>query len=77
MLWSDSVDAMFFPAGKEDPNLAAICIEADTAEAWTSAPTALGRTFNFIVASLTGDSGALGRQKHFDLRSGLRTEKSR
>ncbi len=76
-LWSDADDAMFFPAGKDDPNLAVICVEADTAEAWTSASTPAGRTFNFVVASLTGDSGALGVQKHFDLRNGERIEKSR
>ena len=62
---------------KDDPNLAAIRVEADTAEAWTSASTAVGRVFNFVTAALTGDSGALGVQKHFDLRNGLRTEKSR
>lgn len=77
MLWSDSIDAVFFPAGKDDPSLAAICVEADTAEAWTSASTAIGRAFNFVKATLTGDSGALGVQKHFDLRNGLRSEKSR
>lgn len=77
MLWSDSIDAVFFPAGKDDPNLAAIRIEADTAEAWTSASTALGRAFNFVKSVLTGDSGALGVQKHFDLREGICTEQSR
>lgn len=76
-LWSDAIDAVFFPAGKDDPNLAAIRVEARTAEAWTSASTAVGRAFDFIAARLSGDSSALGMQKHFDLRSGLRTEKSR
>lgn len=76
-LWSDSIDALFFPAGKDDANLAAIRVAVETAEAWTSAATAIGRAFDFLVASTTGDSGALGAQKHFDLRDGLRTEKSR
>lgn len=76
-LWSDAIDAMFFPAGKDDPDLAAIRVDVDTAEAWTSAPTAVGRAFHSIVASLTGDSGTLGVQKHFDLRNGLRAVKSR
>lgn len=76
-LWSDSIDALFFPAGKDDPHLAALCVEADTAEAWTSASTAVGRAFDFVKARLTGDSAALGEQKHFDLRTGTRTTTSR
>jgi general stress protein 26 len=72
-LWSDAIDALFFPAGKDDPNLAAVRVEADTVEAWTSASTAVGRAFDFVKARLTGDSAALGVQKHFDLRTGLRT----
>ena len=77
LLWSDAVDAVFFPAGKEDPDLAAIRVEIDTAELWTSAATSLGRAFNHVKAALTGDSAALGLQKHFDLRNGLRTEQGR
>ena len=76
-LWSDAIDALFFPAGKDDPNLAALRVVADTAEAWTSASTAVGRAFNFVKATLTGDSAALGSQKHFDLHTGLRTTTSR
>ena len=53
-LWSDALDALFFPAGKDDPNLAALRVEADTAEAWTSASTAVGRAFDFVKATLTG-----------------------
>ena len=77
MLWSDSIDAMFFPAGRDDPHLAALCVEADTVEVWTSASTAIGRMIDTAMASLTGDSGQLGVQIHYDLRHGLRTEKSR
>lgn len=76
-LWSDALDALFFPAGRDDPNLAALRVEADTAEAWTSASTAVGRAFDFVKARLTGDSAALGTQKHFDLRSGVRSTTSR
>ena len=76
-LWSDAIDALFFPAGKDDPNLAALRVDADTAEAWTSAPTAVGRAFDFVKATLTGDSAALGVQAHFDLRTGVRSTSSR
>ena len=76
-LWSDAIDALFFPAGKDDPNLAALRVEADTVEAWTSASTAVGRAFDFVKAALTGDSSSLGTQRHFDLRTGLRTTTGR
>lgn len=76
-LWSDALDALFFPAGKDDPNLAALRVDADTVEAWTSASTAVGRAFDFVKATLAGDSSALGVQKHFDLRTGQCTTTSR
>ncbi len=76
-LWSDAIDALFFPAGKDDPNLAALRVDADSAEAWTSASTAVGRAFDFVKATLAGDSAALGMQKHFDLRTGQRTTEGR
>lgn len=76
-LWSDAIDALFFPAGKDDPNLAALRVEADTVEAWTSASTAIGRAYDFVKARLTGDSSALGTQQHFDLHTGLRTTTGR
>lgn len=76
-LWSDVFDKMFFPAGKDDPNIAAVRVEADTVEAWTSASTAVGRAFDFVKAKLTGDSAALGKQEHFDLHTGLHSTTGR
>lgn len=76
-LWSDAFDRLFFPAGKDDPDMAALRVDADTVEAWTSASTALGRAYDFVKARLTGDSAALGKQEHFDLRTGLHSSTSR
>ena len=76
-LWSDTFDKVFFPGGKDDPNLAALRVDADTVEAWTSASTAVGRAFDFVKARLSGDPSALGEQEHFDLRTGLHSSSSR
>jgi len=76
-LWSEVFDKLFFPAGKDDPNIAALRVEANTVEAWTSASSAVGRAFDFVKARLTGDVAALGKQEHFDLHTGLRSSTSR
>lgn len=66
-LWSETFDKLFFPKGKDDPNLIALRVTAETAETWTSSTTSIGRAFDFIKAKITGDPKAMGEQKHFEL----------
>ena len=41
--------ALFFPNGKDDPNLRLIRVQADTAEYWDGPGTILGKALHFIV----------------------------
>jgi general stress protein 26 len=65
-LWTE-FDKVFFPQGKDDPNLVVLRVTADTAETWTSSTSSIGRAFDFLKARITGDPKALGEQKHFEL----------
>ncbi len=58
-LWKSSYK-LFFPQGLEDPELALMKVSVEKAEYWDSAPTAVGRAFNFARARLTNDPSKLG-----------------
>ena len=58
---------VFFPHGKDDPDLALLKVEVQRAEYWDSAPTAIGRAYNFAKAYLTKDPKALGDHAAVDL----------
>lgn len=49
-----------FPQGLDDPELALIRIDVESAEYWDAPGTKLGRLFNFARARLTNDPGKLG-----------------
>ncbi|HEX6794945.1 MAG TPA: pyridoxamine 5'-phosphate oxidase family protein [Casimicrobiaceae bacterium] len=61
-------DDVWFPKGKRDPNVVALQVTVDTAETWTSSTSAIGRVFDFLRAKVTGDSTAMGEQRHFELQ---------
>jgi general stress protein 26 len=66
-LWSPAMK-LFFPAGKDDPNLRLLRVEAETAEYWEGPGTAFGKALYFITASVTGDVGAMTDNERLDLR---------
>lgn len=51
----------FFPQGLDDPELALLRIDVESAEYWDAPGTKLGQMFNFVRARLTHDPGKLGR----------------
>ncbi|MDV6331594.1 pyridoxamine 5'-phosphate oxidase family protein [Asticcacaulis sp. 201] len=57
-LWSD-LDKVWFPAGKDDPNLVLIRFEAEEAEFWdTPGPVATGLAY--VKAFMTGELPQVG-----------------
>lgn len=52
-LWNFSLKA-WFPGGKDDPNVALLCIEPSSAEYWDSPGTAVVQFISLIKSSLTG-----------------------
>jgi len=65
-LWNETVDSLYFPKGRTDPDLVVLRVTAQTAEAWTSSGTHVGRAFDFLKAKLTHDPKAMGEQRHYE-----------
>ena len=65
-LWNETFDQLYFPKGRTDPELVVLRVVAQTAEAWTSAGTSVGRAFDFLKAKLTHDPHAMGDQRHYE-----------
>lgn len=59
---------IFFPDGLDDPEIALLKIRVERAEYWDSAPTALGRAFDFAKAFVTKDASKLGNHRTLDLK---------
>ena len=59
---------VFFPQGLEDPEIALLKVTVEKAEYWDSAPTAIGRAFNFAKAMLTKDASQMGEHAKVDMR---------
>ncbi|MDQ2711591.1 MAG: pyridoxamine 5'-phosphate oxidase family protein [Acidobacteriota bacterium] len=51
---------VFFSEGLEDPEISLLKVTVEKAEYWDSAPTAIGRAFNFAKAMLTKDASKMG-----------------
>jgi general stress protein 26 len=63
--WTDALK-VWFPDGKDDPNLALIKIEAKRAEYWTS-PNAVVSAIEFVRAFVTNDEYQAGENEKIQL----------
>ena len=59
---------LFFPQGLEDPQIALLKVSVEKAEYWDSAPTGIGRAFNFAKAMLSKDVHQLGDHAKVDVK---------
>lgn len=66
-IWSPAMK-IFFPEGKDDPNLRLIRVRAETAEYWDGPGSALGKALYFVGAAITGDPGTMTDNARLDLR---------
>jgi general stress protein 26 len=66
-LWNDRYDRLYFKAGKDDPALVLLQVNAQTAEVWNAGDNVLSRAFNFVRAQLSGDGARIGEHHHVDL----------
>lgn len=57
----------FFPQGLEDPELALLRVDVESAEYWDAPGSKLGRLFNFVRARVTHDPGKLGQHAKIGL----------
>ena len=58
-MWNPLYNA-FFPKGLDDPELALLRVDVETAEYWDSPGGSLAKAFRFIKAAATHDPGAMG-----------------
>jgi general stress protein 26 len=66
-LWSPAMK-LFFPGGKDDPNLRLIHVSAESAEYWDGPGTLLGKALSFVLSAVTDEPGALSDSGTVDLR---------
>lgn len=66
-LWSPAMK-IFFPEGKDDPNIVLIRVNAETAEYWDGPGTFLGKALYLATAAVTGNPGAMSDNERLDLR---------
>ena len=66
-LWSPSMK-LFFPEGKDDPNLRLIHVHAESAEYWDGPGTLLGRALSFVLSAVQDEPSHLGDNGFVDLR---------
>ena len=66
-LWSPGMK-IFFPGGKDDPNLRLIRVSADTAEYWDGPGTLLGKALYLMLTAVTDEPASLSENELIDLR---------
>ncbi|WP_329859509.1 pyridoxamine 5'-phosphate oxidase family protein [Stenotrophomonas hibiscicola] len=66
-LWSPAMK-LFFPGGKDDPNLRLIHVRAESAEYWDGPGTLLGKALSFVLSAVQDEPAALADNGFIDLR---------
>ncbi len=61
-LWSPAM-TIFFPQGKDDPNLVLIRVEIERAEYWDGPGSFVGKMLYFAAAAITGDPGIMSENE--------------
>jgi len=68
-LWSPSME-LFFPGGKDDPNLRLIHVRAESAEYWSSPGGLFGKALQFVLSAVDDEGGVLADNRVVDLKRG-------
>ena len=61
-LWSPPM-SIFFPQGKDDPNLTLVRVEVERAEYWNGPGTLVGKLIYMAAAALTGNPGVMSENE--------------
>lgn len=68
-LWSPAMK-IFFPEGKDDPNLCLIRVDAEGGEYWDGPGTVIGKMAYLAGAAVTGNPGVMSENATVDMQSG-------
>lgn len=66
-LWSPAMK-LFFPGGKDDPNLRLVRVHAETAEYWDGPGTLVGKALYLVLTAVTDNPASLSENELIDLR---------
>jgi len=66
-LWKPQFQ-MWFPEGKDDPNIALLRVKVEKAEYWDSPSSTVAYAFNLVSAIVTGEEPDLGENKKVEFR---------
>ncbi|KRA74160.1 general stress protein [Lysobacter sp. Root667] len=65
-IWSPAMK-LFFPGGKDDPQLRLIRVAVDTAEYWDGPGTLVGNALNFLISAVSNDPTDLSEHETLHL----------
>ena len=65
-LWSPAMK-LFFPGGKDDPDLCLIRVEVDSAEYWDGPGSIFGKALYIALTAVTNDPASLSENERFEL----------
>jgi general stress protein 26 len=66
-LWKPQLQ-MWFPEGKDDPNIALLRVKIEKAEYWDSPSSPISYALNFVSALVTGDEPDNGEHKKLEFK---------
>lgn len=66
-LWKPQFQ-MWFPKGKDDPNVALLRVSAEKAEYWDSPSSTISFALNFVSAIVTGEEPDSGEHKQLEFK---------
>jgi general stress protein 26 len=66
-LWREQFK-MWFPEGKQDPNVALLRIKIEKAEYWDSPSSTISYALNFVSAIVTGEEPDMGEHKQLEFK---------
>ena len=59
---------IWFPEGKDDPEVALLCVSLEKAEYWDSPSSTIGYALSFVSSLVTGKQPDMGENKKVDLQ---------
>ena len=65
--WNEWIKT-WFPDGKDDPDLALIRVDVDTAEYWDGPSSKMVVAFDYLKARMTGKTPDMGENRKIDVR---------
>jgi general stress protein 26 len=65
--WNEWIKT-WFPDGKDDPDLALIRVDVDTAEYWDAPSSKMVVAFDYLKARMTGKTPDMGENRKIDVR---------